>query len=127
MNQKVCLLPFFTRNFFNRSLQSSAVVQHNPVSSSALDRLDLIPIQPNITRHVIRLDEQQAVFQSLYFPGEMVAVVHDDYVLSLGVRGRTQTRPKKSEQKNVARAANPNKRNVHFVTPRPKRDRRNIR
>jgi hypothetical protein len=57
----------------------------------------------------------------------MVAVAHDDYVFSFGVRGRTETRAKKSEQKNVARAANPNKCNVHFLTPRPKRDRRDIR
>jgi hypothetical protein len=56
----------------------------------------------------------------------MVAVVHDDYIFSFGVRGRTETRPKKSDQKNAARAANPDKPNDHFVTPKPKQDRRNI-
>jgi hypothetical protein len=43
----------------------------------------LIPIQANITGHVVRLDEQQAVLQALYFPGEMVAIAHDDHVFSL--------------------------------------------
>src|SRR5271168_2689158 len=57
----------------------------------------------------------------------MVAVVHDDYVFSLGVRGRTETSPKNSEQKDMAHVTNPNKHNDHFVTPRPTRDRRNIR
>jgi hypothetical protein len=51
----------------------------------------LIPIEANITGHVISFDEQQAVLQPLYFPGEMVAIVHDDYVLSLGVSGTAQT------------------------------------
>jgi hypothetical protein len=57
----------------------------------------------------------------------MIAVVHHDYVFSFGVRGRTETRPKKSEHKNAALAENPDKPNDHFVTPRPNRTRRNIR
>src|SRR5580704_9414476 len=57
----------------------------------------------------------------------MISVVHDDYVFSFGVCCRTETRPKKPDQKNVAREANPHMPNDHFVTPRPTRDRRNIR
>src|SRR5260370_37135601 len=101
-NQKVLALRVLNRSLFNLPHESLTVVYHNLEGSSALDRLHLIPIQANITGRVVRLDEQQAVFQALYLPSEMVAIVHDNHVLSSCQSWTTEECQERHEEEKTA-------------------------
>ena len=86
-NQNVFRLALLRSYLLNFAFESVAVVQSDSIGGRALHRLNLIPIQSNIAGHIVRLHVQQTVFETLYFPGEVVAVVHDDHVFSLGLHG----------------------------------------
>jgi hypothetical protein len=54
--------------------------------------------------------------QALDFPGEMIAVVHDDHVFSSRLGGRrTETCQKGSKEKNAIRAEKQKNSNSHFL------------
>ena len=116
------ILRFFLSHFFNLSHQSCTVVQDNPVSGGALNRVHLIPIEADITGHIIRLNIEQAVFQPLYFSSEMVSVVHDDHVFSFCLRRKAQARHEKRHEHETAGARERKNSHDHCLTPTKKRN-----